>query len=55
MIILLPVDEQETVTKQAVINLEEQIILSFGFDFTHVSPLFFLERFMRVAELNDSP
>lgn len=54
MIILLPEEEQVNVTKTSVIALEEEIINCFKFDFSNIHPLFFLERFLRVGELNEN-
>jgi hypothetical protein len=51
MLRLLPQNEQSYVTKQKVINLESEIVRLLDFDFNFISPLFFLERFLRLAEL----
>jgi hypothetical protein len=51
MIKLLTSEEQELVTKERVINLESEILTTFDFDFNYLSPLPFLERFMRLADL----
>jgi len=48
MIKLLPSFEQEVVSKEKVILLEEKILVMMNFDMTILSPLTFLERFMRV-------
>ena len=54
MIILLPQEEQDNVTKSNVIALEEDIINSLGFDFSNINPLFFLERYLRLGEFNEN-
>jgi hypothetical protein len=56
MIKLLSDDERNFVDKQKVIYLEGEIIKAFNFDFNFISPLAFLERFLRLAEqFNDKP
>lgn len=40
-------------TKERVIKCEEEILIRFDFDFNMLSPLPFVERFMRLAELHN--
>ncbi len=48
MLSLLTEDEQKLVTKQDLIDLEEQILALFGFDFTFPGPVQSMERFLRI-------
>jgi hypothetical protein len=50
MIKLLSDEEKNFVDKEGVIRKEGEIINTFNFDFNYISPLAFLERFMRIAE-----
>lgn len=50
MIALLSDRERKQVSKADVIYLEEQIINMLDFDFNFLSPLSFLERFLRLSE-----
>jgi hypothetical protein len=52
MIRLLPDDEREIVTKQLVIQMEVEILTRFSFDMNFLSPLVFLERFLRLSEVH---
>lgn len=45
MLALLPQSEQRRVTKQDLINLEEQILLALQFQVHYAGPVPFLERF----------
>lgn len=50
MIKLLPDEEQRYATKEAVINMESAVIHALNFDFSLLSPLPFLERFLRLVD-----
>ena len=50
MISLLTEAEREYVSKQGVIDLEEDIIKKLDFDFNYTSQLVFLERFLRLSD-----
>ena len=52
MINLLTREEQARITKKAVIRCEESILFLLGFDLIFVSPLSFLERYLRLANLH---
>ena len=53
MIKLLTDDERnQGVDKQRVILMEGEILKAFAFDFSFISPLPFLERFMRLSDLH---
>ena len=45
MLALLPTSEQKRTSKQALIKLEEKILLALNFDMQYCGPLTFLERF----------
>jgi hypothetical protein len=53
MIKLLDEKEMAYVTKEKVIKMEGEILRKFDFDFSMISPLPFLERFMRLCEVHD--
>lgn len=53
MIRLLDEKEMLYVTKDRVIRLESEILKLFDFDFTMLSPLPFLERFMRLFNVHN--
>jgi len=53
MIKLLTDQEKEVVTKPLVIQMEGEILKALNFDMNFLSPLTFLERFLRLAELHD--
>lgn len=53
MIKLLEDEEQEYVDKEAVIHMEEEILKLMQFDFNLLSPLTFLERFMKISDYQD--
>lgn len=53
MVRLLSESEQQTVTKERVIKCEAEVIKQFDFDFSMISPLTFLERFMRLSEVHN--
>lgn len=55
MIKLLTKEEQEVVDKEGVIFLEQKILTALEFDFNFPSSLTFLERFLRIAELQSDP
>lgn len=56
MIKLLSDEEGKFVDKQKVITMEGNIIKAFNFEFGFLSPLPFLERFLRIADfLSDNP
>jgi hypothetical protein len=48
MINFLPETQKARVTKNALINLEEQIVRALDFDFIYASPIAFLERYQRL-------
>jgi hypothetical protein len=50
MLKLLPEEEQRYVTKETVINMESAVIHALNFDFALLSPLPFLERFLRLID-----
>jgi len=50
MIKLLPDEEQRYATKEAIINMESAVIHALSFDFLLLSPLPFLERFLRLVD-----
>jgi len=51
MIRLLPYMEQQSVTKEKIIKLEERILKRFDYDCNMLSPLPFLERYIRLTNL----
>lgn len=51
MIKLLTPLEQGTIEKEDVIFLEEEVLILLQFEFNHPSSLTFLERFIRLADL----
>jgi len=53
MIKLLEEDERKHMTKEHVIKCETEIIKKFDFDFNTISPLTFLERFIRISEMHN--
>ena len=48
MIALLTEEEEKLVTKNDLIDLEEQILVLFGFDFSFPGPIQSMERFLRI-------
>ena len=50
MLRLLPDDELRLVSKETVINMESTVIHALSFDFALLSPLPFLERFLRILD-----
>jgi hypothetical protein len=54
MIKLLSDEERNFIDKQKVITMEGEILKAFNFDFNFISPLPFLERFMRLSELQNN-
>ncbi len=50
MIRLLPDDEIRLVTKESVIAMESTVIHTLNFDFALLSPLPFLERYLRLLD-----
>lgn len=50
MIKLLKSDEEKHVDKSKVITMESNIIKTFNFEFGFLSPLPFLERFLRLLD-----
>ena len=53
MIRLLSDSEQQYVTKERVIACEAEVIKMFDFDFGMLSPLTFIERFMRLSDVHN--
>lgn len=53
MIKLLTNEEQGLVDKEAVIELEEHVLSTLQFDFNYPSALTFIERYLRLAELQN--
>lgn len=51
MVKLLTEDERKVVTKDIVIQMESRIVKTLHFDFSYLSPLVFLERFIRLSDL----
>jgi Cyclin, C-terminal domain len=51
MIKLLNEDEREVVTKSIVIKMEERILITLNFNLNFLCPLIFLERFLRLANV----
>ena len=51
MIMLLSEQEQRKVTKDALEELEEEILIKFGFDFNIPGPIQPLERYLRLLDL----
>jgi hypothetical protein len=54
MISLLPPYEQEVVTVEKVIKLEEIVLIKLNFEMNFVSPLTFLERYLRLLNLHEN-
>jgi hypothetical protein len=52
MIKLLSIEELVYVDKQKVIDMEATIIRTLNFDFSFLSPLPFIERFLRLIDYN---
>ena len=52
MIMLLTEQEQKNVTKEALVELEEEILTKFGFDFVIPGPIQPLERYLRLLDLH---
>ena len=50
MLKLLPDEEQRYATKEAIISMESAVIHALNFDFALLSPLPFLERFLRLLD-----
>ena len=48
MINLLSTEEKKNVTKQALIDLESDILMKLGFDFNFPGPIQSMERFLRI-------
>ena len=53
MIKLLTPSEAEKVEKESVIDLEQQILNVLSFDFNYPAPLPFLERYLRIGDLQN--
>lgn len=53
MIRLLNDEERQYVTKPLVIQMESEIVKALNFDMNFLSPLTFLERFLRLADLQE--
>lgn len=51
---LFPEDERETLTKERVIALERTFLQILDFDLQMLSPLPFIERFLRLGGADDS-
>jgi len=45
----------DTVKREDLIDLEQKILRQFGFDFNFVGPKQFLDRYMRILELDNKP
>ena len=54
MISLLTKQEQQYVTKNALIDLEQEIITMFGFDFNFPGPIESMERFFRILDCDQN-
>lgn len=52
MLALLPSSEQSRITKQDIINLEEQILITLNFSLHAAGPIPFVERFQRLFGLD---
>lgn len=52
MVKLLNDDERQTCTKATVIAMESRILITLNFDLNFLSPLIFLERFLRLTNLH---
>ena len=52
MLNLLPEDEQRRLSKQDLINLEEQILNALQFSIHYTGPILFLQRFQRVFSVD---
>lgn len=52
MISLLTDDEQKSVSKPALIDLEAKILVSMGFDFSFPGPVQCMERFLRILNFD---
>jgi len=50
MINLLTEEERKLVTKQGLIELESQILVTLGFDFNFPGPMQTMERFLRILD-----
>ena len=48
MINLLSTEEKKNVTKQALIDLESDILMKLGFDFNFPGPIQSMERYLRI-------
>src|SRR5438874_1607688 len=53
MIRLLNDEERQFVTKPLVIQMESEIVRALNFDMNFLSPLTFLERFVRLGDLHE--
>ena len=53
MIRLLSDEERQYVTKPLVIQMESEIVRALNFDMNFLSPLTFLERFLRLGEVHE--
>lgn len=53
MIRLLSEEERQHVTKPLVIQMESEIVRALNFDMNFLSPLTFLERFLRLSDLQE--
>lgn len=53
MIRLLSDEERQFVTKPLVIQMESEIVRALNFDMNFLSPLAFLERFLRLADVHE--
>jgi hypothetical protein len=50
MISLLTEEEKKLVTKQKLIDLETNILITFGFDFNFPGPIQSMERYLRLLD-----
>ena len=55
MIKLLTLEEQQGIEKESVLYLERQMLTTLSFDFSAPSPLSFIERFLRLGDLQADP
>jgi hypothetical protein len=54
MVKLLNDDERQVVTKAIVIEMESRIVVALNFDFSYLSPITFLERFIRLSDFQNN-
>ena len=54
MINLLSEDEKKNLTKQSLIDLEADILITMGFDYNFPGPIQSLERFLRILKYDQN-